>query len=86
MDTIGLSKDSILSSSSKNGRLANTRSNGVSSTTSTASTQAVARSRLDVNPGPGQFDVHFDQVCNLYHSGACFDILSCNVFLVILIL
>jgi hypothetical protein len=59
MDTMGLSKDSILSSS-KTTRLANSRANG-NSTNSPSSLHPTIRARLNVNPGPSQFDVHFDQ-------------------------
>lgn len=83
MDSMGLSKDSILASGNKHIRLSNARnttipggsavasSNGSSSSSSSSSSKAAAaslqppvRTRLELNPGPNQFDVQFEQVNN----------------------
>lgn len=83
MGSMGLSKDSILTSGNKHIRLSNARnttipagsavtsSNGSSSSSSSSSSKAAAaslqppvRTRLDLSPGPNQFDVQFEQVNN----------------------
>lgn len=64
MDTMGLSKDSILTSN-KNSRLANSRISNSTNTGSgiVANSSSSAPRRLELNPGLNQFDIQFEQVC-----------------------